>query len=105
GIQDSEPVQGDDAVPHVANIKITGAKVNTDVLIEAKSVAAEKPVEGLSLSEISGTCKQAITLNNVRDVELKDIAVTGFTGPFITATNVTGPGIDNIHSPHDTISR
>jgi hypothetical protein len=105
GIQDSEPVQGDDAFPHVANIKITGAKVSTDVLVEAKSVAPEKPVEGLSLSKISGTCKQAITLNNVHDVELKDIGVTGFTGPFITTSNVTGPGIENIHAPHDTVSR
>jgi polygalacturonase len=105
GIQDSEPVQGDDAFPHVANIKITGAKVNTDVLIEAKSVAPEKPIEGLSISKITGTCKQAITLNNVQDVELKDIQVTGFTGPFITTENVTGPGIENIHSPHDTLGR
>lgn len=105
GIQDSEPVQGDDAFPHVANIKISNAKVQTDVLVEAKSVAPEKPIEGLSLSKITGTCKQGITLNNVHDVELKDIDVTGFTGPFITTSNVTGAGIENIHAPHDTLSR
>jgi polygalacturonase len=104
GIQDSEPVQGDDALPHVANIRISNVKVQTDVLVEAKSIAQERPVEGLSLRNISGTAKQGIVLNNVHDVELKDIDVNGFTGPFLTTSNVTGPNIEQIHSPHDTMT-
>ena len=105
GIQDSEPVAGADAFPRVGNIRITGAKVDTDVLVEAKTVAPEKPVEGLRIANITGTCKTAIVLNNVNNVELSDIEVTGFNPPFLKADNVTGDGIDRIRNPQDTMGK
>ncbi len=105
GIQDSEPVAGADAFPRVGNIRITGAKVDTDVLVEAKTVAPEKPVEGLRIANITGTCKTAIVLNNLNNVELSDIEVTGFNPPFLKADNVTGDGIDRIRNPQDTMGK
>ena len=69
---------------------MSNVKVDTDVLIEAKATSPEKPVQGLSVSNVTGTCKRAILLNNVRDAVLRDIRVSGFEGRLLTETNVTG---------------
>jgi polygalacturonase len=91
GIQDSEPVEGDAAFPRVGNIRISNVKVaNCDVLVEAPTIAPEKPVTIFSLTNVSGMCKKAIHLNNFSKVELRDIKVTGFEGPLLTTENVTG---------------
>ena len=54
--------------------------VDTDVFVDAKSVAPEKPVEGLRISNVTGTCKSGITLNNVKGATFQNIQVTGVDG-------------------------
>ncbi len=45
-----------------------------------------------------GTCAQPWVFNNVNNVTLKDIHVTGFTHDFLSLENATGIGLDpNIH--------
>jgi polygalacturonase len=105
GIQDSEPVQGIDGVPYVANVKVSNAKVDCQTLVDATQVSADKPVENLSITNITGTCRKAIALSNIKNVEMKDIQVSGYEGPFVTETNVTGSGIDKIKEPEDTQSK
>ena len=103
GIADSDPVQGMDGIARVGNIRMDDVHVDTDVLVDARVTSPDKPVQGLTLSNVTGTCRRAIVLNNVTDAALANIHVSGFDGPFLTATNVTGPGIANIHGPDDTV--
>jgi hypothetical protein len=89
-------------VPYVANVKVSDAKVDCQTLVDGTQVSPDKPVENLSIANITGTCKKAILLSNTKNVRLHDIRVSGFDGPFLTTTNVTGPGIDKTKESEDT---
>jgi polygalacturonase len=62
-------------------------------LVLAQNVPAEKPVEGLLLKDIQGTCRRALTLANMTNVTLAKINVTGYRGAFLTQSNVQGSGL------------
>ncbi len=90
-----DPVEGPLGYPtaknlHFSNIRLAG----TTALVEAAQIAREKPVEGLSLTAISGTTAKGIALANITGAELRDINVTGFTGPLLATENVTGAGLE-----------
>jgi polygalacturonase len=95
GIQATEPVTGDvEKWARLQNISFTHVRVsNVAELVAAQNVPPERPVEGLTLADISGTCAKGITLANMTDVKLSEIKVTGFTGPLVTAENVQGEGL------------
>jgi hypothetical protein len=63
-------------------------KVNCGTLVDAASISPMKPVDGFSLVNVSGTCRKAIALANMTHVELRNLHVTGYEGPFLTQTNV-----------------
>jgi polygalacturonase len=90
GIQDPEPVPGDEGIPVAKNYRFSDVKVDCGTLVDAASISPVTPVDGFSLVNISGTCKKAIALANMTHVELRDIHVTGYEGPFLTRTNVPG---------------
>jgi polygalacturonase len=96
GIQASDPVPGQvekwSLLRHVRFHDIKASHVAT--LVDARNIPAERPVDGLALVNIIGTCDRAITLANAVNVELAGIAVTGFEGPLLTTENVTGKGLD-----------
>jgi hypothetical protein len=52
-----------------------------------------KPLDGLTLTNITGTCKKGIQLAYVKNVHLSGIKVTGFDGPLLATANVTGTGL------------
>ena len=68
-----------------------------EVMTSARS-APEKPVQGLVLTNITGTTAKGITLQHARDVTLRDIHVTGFSGPLLATADVTGTGLDGAAS-------
>jgi hypothetical protein len=70
-------------------VKITGG-----TLVDGASVPAEKPLDGLFIAHISGTCAKGMSLANIRNVELRDISVTGIEGPLLAIRNVTGTGLE-----------
>jgi polygalacturonase len=105
GIADSDPVQGNDGIARVGKIRIDAVKVDTDFLVDAKNTSPDKPVQGFSISNVTGACKRAIVLNHIKDAQLSNIGVSGFDGPFLITDDVTGPAIDQIHSPRDTVRR
>jgi polygalacturonase len=96
GIQASDPVPGKveqwSLLYHVRFHDIKVSHVAT--LVNARNIPAERPVDGLALVNITGTCDRAITLANAVNVELAGITVTGFTGPLLTTEHVTGNGLD-----------
>jgi polygalacturonase len=96
GLQDPEPVQGEAGIPLVRNLSFTNVKVNCGTLVDAASISPMKPVQGLTLTNISGTCTAGMNLANITNVTLRDIKVTGVTGPLLKATNVQGTGLDEL---------
>ena len=74
-----DTVEGDIGYPVVRNIRFANIRVkDVTTLAEVIKVAPEKPIWGLSLSNITGTCQKGISLANIRDAVLRGINVTGF---------------------------
>ncbi|PTY00537.1 glycoside hydrolase family 28 protein [Opitutus sp. ER46] len=88
-----DPVDGPLGVPEARNLRFSRVRMHGKALVQATETLANKPILGLSLTSVTGTCESGIVLANVRDVELRDLRVTGFTGPLIKAENVTGKGL------------
>lgn len=96
GIQATDPVPGDvDKWALVRNFSFTNIRVQ-DVkdLIAATNIPTERPLDGFTLANISGTCSRGIALANMTNVKLSNIRVTGYSGPLISTENVKGTGLD-----------
>jgi polygalacturonase len=90
-----DPVEGLLGYPSAKNLRFTNIRLNNaTAIVEAADVAPEKPVEGLSLTNITGTAQRGMNLVNIKDAALKDIQVTGVTGALLTIRNVTGTGLE-----------
>lgn len=81
----------------VHDVRFNNVEVNNvGDLVLAQSIPAERPIDGLSLTSIKGTCRHALALANMTNVVLDGINVTGFQGPLITKTNVHGTGLEEL---------
>jgi polygalacturonase len=89
GIQDPLPVQGFEGFSLLSNVKFTNVKVNCQKLLDGRLIPPEKPMDQFELSNVTGTCRSAITLSNVNHARLDNINVTGFSGKLMNLTNVT----------------
>jgi polygalacturonase len=96
GIQATDPVTGEvEKWARVHNITFKNVFVqNVATLVDGTNVPAARPVDGLTLADISGTCSRAISVANMTNVTFSKICVTGFDGPLVTAQNVKGRGLD-----------
>jgi polygalacturonase len=94
GIQDQDPVPGIDGIPTARNWRFSNVVVH-DVpkLVQAVELDPRKPLDGLWLTNISGTCKEGMFLANIRHAVLKNIRVTGFSGALLNTYDVTGSGL------------
>jgi len=78
----------------VRNIRFTNVRVkDVTTLAEVIKVPQEKPIMGLFLSNITGTCQKGMSLANIRDAVLRGIHVTGFAGPLLAIDNTVGSGL------------
>jgi polygalacturonase len=94
GLQDQVPVPGLEGIPTTKNFKFTNIRVkDVPVLVDGTGVHPDKPLDGFVLSNITGTCKKGISLINTKNAQIKDINVTGYTGPLLSIYNVTGSGL------------
>lgn len=95
GLQDQVPVPGEEGVPRLKNFRFSNVRVTAcPVLADVASIHPSKPLDGFSLTKVTGTCAKGMTLVNVRNAELRDIEVTGITGPLLSICNVTGKGLE-----------
>lgn len=95
GLRDPNPVPGLDGIPTIRNYKFANIRVtDVPVLVQANEIHPDKPLDGFSLTNVTGTCSKGILLANMKNVELKNIKVTGFSGPLLNTQNVTGKGLD-----------
>ena len=99
GIQDQAPVPGDEGIPTIRNFKFSNVRVkDCPVLVDGVGIHPIKPLDRFSLVNVTGTCTKGISLANIRNAELRDIRVTGYTGPLIGIHNVTGQGLEGAAS-------
>lgn len=89
-----DSVEGPLGVPLGRNYAFTNIRVKCKNLAEIVQISPEKPLEGLALTNITGTCETGISIQNVKDALLRDIKVTGFSGPLLSTHNVTGTGLE-----------
>jgi polygalacturonase len=95
GLQDEVPVPGDEGIPTIKNFSFSNIRVtDVPVLVDGTAIHPNKPLEGFTLSNVSGTCKKGILLANIKKAKIKDIKVTGYSGPLISINNVTGTGLE-----------
>jgi polygalacturonase len=94
GKADEFDVPGEDGISLFRNFRFTNIRV-TDVphLVEATQMHPLKPLDGLTLTNITGTCKKGMTIANAKNVHLSGIKVTGYEGPLLAIKNVTGTGL------------
>lgn len=95
GLQDQVPVPGDEGVPTVRNFRFSNVRVkDCPVLVDATLIHPAKPLDGFTLSNVTGTCAKGISLANVRKAEIRKVQVAGLAGPLLAIHNVTGKGLD-----------
>ncbi|WP_041598106.1 glycoside hydrolase family 28 protein [Granulicella tundricola] len=94
GLQDPDPVPGDDGIPTIRNFHFSNIRVkDVPVLVDGASIHPRKPLEGFSLTNVTGTCGKGIRLANIHHAVIHDVKVTGFAGPLLSTRNVTGTGL------------
>jgi len=109
GKQDESPVPGVEGIPTVKNFRFSNIRVtDAPILVDGTSVHPGKPLEGFSLTNVTGTCAKGIYLANVHKAEIKNINVAGFAGPLLNLVNVTGTGLQgaaviDAHSAGDPV--
>ena len=96
GIQDPQPVPGDEGIPAAKNYRFSDVKVSCGTLVDAAAISPVKPLDGFSLVNISGTCRKAVALANMTQVELRNLRVTGYAGPFLTQTNLQDLKLEDV---------
>jgi polygalacturonase len=95
GLQDQDPVPGLDGIPTVRNFRFSNVRVkDCPQLVDGTRIHPDKPLDGFSLTNVTGDCRKGIALANVRKAEIRNVRVTGFTGPFLSVHNVTGKGLE-----------
>ena len=94
GKQDEVPVPGLDGIPTIRNFRFNNIRVkDVPVLVDGASIHPDKPLEGFSLTNVTGMCGKGISLANIKHAVLKNINVTGYAGPLLSTHNVTGTGL------------
>jgi polygalacturonase len=94
GKQDEFPVPGEQGIPTIRNFNFNNIRVtDVPVLVDGVGIDPDKPLDGLSLTDISGTCGKGIFLANIKHAVLRNIGVTGYTGALLNTYNVTGVGL------------
>ena len=96
GKQDEAPVPGPGGIPTVRDFVFEDIRVHdVPMLVDGGNIHPSKPLDGLTLKNITGTCATGMKLGNIRRAALSGINVAGFTGPLLSTRNVSGSGLDN----------
>jgi len=94
GKQDPFPVAGLEGIPTVRNFTFERIQVrDAPVLVEAVNIHPDKPLDGFTLKDITGSAGRGMSLANMRNVTLKNIDVVVAEGPKLAISNVTGRGL------------
>ncbi len=89
-----DPVEGLLGYPEGRNFAFANIHVSGGTLADISQVSAEKPLEGIKLENITGVCAKGISMQHINHAILRNINVTGFSGPLVSTNAVTGTGLD-----------
>lgn len=90
---DSQGVPGKDGITNFSKITVSDVTLNSKGSVTVNATA-EKPVDGLVISNVAGTAKTGIVIRNSKNVELSNVHLDGVTGPTLSTENVQGTGLD-----------
>ena len=94
GLQDESPVPGNEGIPTIKNFSFSEIRVkDVPVLVDGSSIHPDKPLQGFTLTNVTGTCKKGIALANIKNATLRNINVAGFEGLLVSIHNVSGSGL------------
>jgi polygalacturonase len=90
GIQASDPVPGDiEKWALVKNLSFNHVTVNNvQTLVLGTNIPPARPIDGLTLADITGKCGRGIVLTNVLNAKFGAINVTGYKGALFATNNV-----------------
>jgi hypothetical protein len=93
-LQDRVPVSGNNGIPTIKNFKFTNIRVD-DVpeLVDGTGIHPNKPLDGFTLGNVTGTCLKGVSLANIRNATISNIKVKGFSGSLLHIQNVTGTSL------------
>jgi polygalacturonase len=95
GIQDEAPVPGDEGIPTLRSFKFSNVRVkDCPQLADATGIHPSKPLDGFSLTNVTGNCAKGVALANIRNAVIRDVNVTGVSGPLVGVNNATGSGLE-----------
>lgn len=84
---DPQGVNGVDGLTKFSNIRISDVKLESKYMLSINGTT-ERPVDGVRISQVTGTCEGGSTIQNARNVVLKDIQVEGISGARYYTNNV-----------------
>ncbi len=90
---DPEPLPGVAGISGMADVDVQGVSISGGTLLSMVGTA-DRPIAGLRLHDVSGTCAKAMTIAHATGVDLANINVTGFAGPRLTIFDIEGTGLD-----------
>jgi len=94
GKQDDFAVPGQEGIPTIHNFNFNKIRVtDVPVLVDGVGIDPDKPLDGFSLTDITGTCGKGIFLANIKRAVLRNIEVTGYSGALLNTYNVSGVGL------------
>jgi polygalacturonase len=95
GLQDQDPVPGEQGIPRARNFKFSNVRVkDCPVLVDGIAIHPAKPLDGFVLTNVTGNAGKGIMLANVRNAMIRNVRVTGIAGPVIGLHQVTGKGLE-----------
>ena len=95
GIQDEQPMPGDEGIPSAKNVRFSDVDTTCPTCVDAVLIPPQKPLDGLTLSHFTGTCRKPIELANIRNAKLDHVDVkSDATPPLVRIANVTGKGLE-----------
>lgn len=94
GRKDENQVAGLAGIPHIANFRFYNVEVHDlPQLVEGWEIHPARPLDGLVLENISGSCKTGLKLAHIRKARLTGIKLDGLTGPLLSTLDVSGTGL------------
>jgi polygalacturonase len=95
GLQDQDPVPGAEGIPTVRNFRFSNVRVkDCPQLVDGTRIHPDKPLDGFLLSNVTGNCQKGIALANIQNAEIRDVKVSGLSGPLLSTHNVSGTGLE-----------
>jgi len=90
---DSQGVPGDAGLTTFSGFAISGVQAKSASLVRVEATP-QRPIDGLTLSDIHGWCPAGFVIRNAKNVALSNIKLDGLTGPPLHTENVQGTGLD-----------